>query len=261
MRCFLLIGCWLLTTSTRAQQTYAVIVGVSTYQHGSARPQGNQIQNLNFSDDDARRFYQFLRSPAGGSVPTAQMHLITNEKASRTNLLRALKLFRRAGANDRVIFYFSGHGAPGFFVPFDATPDGRANLLTHAELKEAFRASAARTKFCIADACHAGSIRRPGPAAEGTPAGALDQTSVVVFMSARANEYSLERGTLRQGVFSYFLIKGLSGMADQNRDRRVSAYELYAYVRQNVQQQTQGRQTPIAYGRFSKELPLAQVAP
>lgn len=253
MRLFFTLTILFLPVLLRAQTTYAVIVGVDVYRLEPAR------NNLRFSDDDARNFYQFLRSPVGGSVPGTNLLLLTGSRATHSNIVRALSLFACARPEDRVIFYFSGHGTPGAFVPHDFDPQ-TDRILTHQTVKAAFRASRARTKFCLADACFSGSIRTKPT--QPTSAPGLDNApNVVVFMASRPHELSVEMPRLGQGVFTHFLIKGLQGYADTDQDRQVSIYELYAYTRQGVGRLTGGRQTPIVYGRFPKDLILAQITP
>ena len=62
-------------------------------------------------------------------------------------------------------------------------------------------------------------------------------------------------------MFTYFLVRGLKGEADQNPcDGYVTADELVQYVRENVRQYAQqhGRsQTPVEYGDFQPKLVLA----
>jgi hypothetical protein len=59
---------------------------------------------------------------------------------------------------------------------------------------------------------------------------------MVLMMSSKAEETSIEYRGLRQGVFSYYLIKGLKGEANSNRDKIVTITELYDYVKKNVRQ-------------------------
>lgn len=40
---------------------------------------------------------------------------------------------------------------------------------------------------------------------------------------------------LGHGMFTYFVLKGLNGAADENHDGSVSVDELYGYVRTSVQ--------------------------
>ena len=37
----------------------------------------------------------------------------------------------------------------------------------------------------------------------------------------------------KHGMFSYFLMKGMEGDADQNKDNKITAGELHQYVQQN----------------------------
>ena len=38
------------------------------------------------------------------------------------------------------------------------------------------------------------------------------------------------------GIFSYYLMKGLEGLADQNKDKKITNGELQAYMKSNVSQ-------------------------
>ncbi len=81
-------------------QTWALIVGVSQYQF---------INSLRFASDDAFAFYNYLLSPAGGSIPQVNIQFLTNEKATLGQLDRALgNLLDFVKPNDRVFLYFAG---------------------------------------------------------------------------------------------------------------------------------------------------------
>jgi hypothetical protein len=82
----------------------AVVIGISDYQDPN-------IPDLRFADRDAEAFSNYLRSPAGGSVPEAQISILTNQKATAGNIIAALTgLVEDSKPGDRVIFSFSGHG-------------------------------------------------------------------------------------------------------------------------------------------------------
>ena len=123
-------------------QTYAVVVGIADYAALTA-----QDGDLRFADRDARQVAAFLQSKTGGQVPASQIRLLTNRQATLASIQQALTLFRKARPGDRVILYFSGHGMPGSFVPYDARAGATRSLLTYATIKAAFRQSAAATKL------------------------------------------------------------------------------------------------------------------
>ncbi|MGB3546476.1 MAG: caspase family protein [Saprospiraceae bacterium] len=243
--------------ATRAGgKVYALIVGVSTYSH---------MPVLRFPDDDAYRIYGFLKSPEGGAVPDERLKILIDEDATRANILGELRsLFRRAGPQDLVFIYFSGHGQPGAFLPIDY--NGTDNKLYHRELRELLDASPARYKLLLADACHSGSLLSARDGSEPTDILQRYYTELskaaagtALLMSSKSNETSLESSGLRQGVFSHFLIRGLKGEADRDGDRVVTMRELYQYVRERTSEYTGGLQSPLLQGDFDPMMPISVV--
>lgn len=234
---------------------YAVVVGVSRY---TAMP------SLKFTDDDALLFYSFLRSPEGGALPDEQISVLIDEAATRENVLRTMRqFFLKADANDVVLFYFSGHGLEGCFLPVDF--DGYNNKLRHEEIKQVLMQSKAKHKLCIADACHSGTLNY-GLAAKGpTPASmaryyqAFEESNggVALLMSSKAEELSLEDHGLRQGIFTYYLLQGLKGKANANGDHLITIRELYTYVHSRVREYTTNVQTPVLTGVYDDNMPVA----
>ncbi len=235
------------------QETFVVIVGVSDYKN---------YKDLTYCDDDAYAFRSFLLSPEGGSVPSEHITLLLDSQATRANILRAMRIqFGKAREQDKIIFYFSGHGGIGAFCPYDVNSKEGSNLLEHKEIKRAFRRSKASNKICLADACYSGSIRKKGSdrnieeeaaailmqielEAETRDDGRSD-ARVAVFMSSRGYENSLEESDLKQGIFTYFLINGMTGLADANNNMQITYGELFNYVNNSVSRHTNGKQHPV----------------
>lgn len=234
---------------------FAVVVGVGKYKTMPA---------LQFTDDDAYRFYTFLKSPEGGALNDNQITLLLDEKATRDNILRSMQqFFLRADENDVVLFYFSGHGLNGSFLPVDF--DGYNNKLRHDEVRQLLLKSKAKHKLCIADACHSGSLsyglvaKGPAPVTLDSYYQAFEESEggIALLMSSKAEELSLEDHGLRQGVFTYYLMDGLKGKADNNNDRLVNIQEIYQYVFRQVRTYTSGVQTPVLTGDFDNAMPVS----
>lgn len=235
---------------------WAVIVGVGRY---TAMP------SLKFTDDDAYRFYSFLKSPEGGALPDNQISVLVDEAATREGILRTMReYFLKADANDVVLLYFSGHGLDGCFLPVDY--DGYNNKLRHDEVKAIFKQSKAKHKLCIADACHSGSLNYNGMASRGPAPVTLDRYyrafeetdgGIALLMSSKAEELSLEDHGLRQGVFTYYVLRGLKGAADSNGDYIVTVRELYNFIHGKVREYTANVQTPVLTGDFDDDMPVA----
>lgn len=241
-------------------KVYAVIVGVAKYNHS---------QSLQYADDDAYKIYAHLKSPEGGALPEKQIVRLIDEDASKENIIEALEsLFARADGNDLILFYFSGHGRYGAFVAFDSDNPAESALY-HTDISEIMKNSKAKHKIVIADACHSGSLKS---STRGTPASdiisgyyeTLDNSTggsgTAILVSSKAEETSEERSGIRQGVFSFYLIKGLSGEADTDDDKVVSLDELYRFVRINTMKYTNNAQTPTLNGSgYDPEMPLSIV--
>ncbi|MEY3052766.1 MAG: hypothetical protein RLY31_2551 [Bacteroidota bacterium] len=243
-------------------RVWAVVIGISHYPHMPA---------LRYADDDAYRFYAFLRSPAGGAVSEDQVRLLVDEHATLEHIRIALAgVSAAAGPHDVLLVYYSGHGLEGAFVPSDF--DGVSHLLPHTELRNILGKSKARNKVLISDACHAGSMMST-PAgrdwvARGTMAADVSRyyealmssgAGWAMLLSSRESEISLEDSSLRAGVFSHFLVRGLSGEADLDLDRLVSLQEIYNFVKAGVRRYSAGAQSPMLAGNYDPAMPLSVV--
>jgi uncharacterized caspase-like protein len=203
-----------------------------------------------------------LKSLEGGALPDEQVRILIDEEATRSNIIGTLEeVFSQAGPNDLVIFYFSGHGLNGSFLPIDF--DGFNNKIAHEEIAAAFNKTKARFKLCLADACHSGSLLAMR---SGEPEPVLSQyyatlakavSGTALLMSSKADETSLESSGLRQGVFSHFLIRGLKGEADANKDHVVTVAELFDFINKNVRDYTGNRQSPVIKGTYDPQMPVS----
>lgn len=234
---------------------WAVIVGVANYNH---------MPSLRYTDDDAYRFYAFLKSPEGGALPENQIKILVDENAKKSTILKEMQtLYMQADADDVVMFYFSGHGLEGSFIPSDY--DGYNNQLYHKEINQVLDASTAKHKVCFADACHAGSFDIAAKTAYGA---SLDnfyssftqsQGGTALLLSSKAEEVSLEYSGLRQGIFSHFLMRGLAGESNVNNDKLVTLGELSDYVQREVKSYTAGKQSPRIIGDSDLTMPVAML--
>ncbi|NJC26492.1 caspase family protein [Neolewinella antarctica] len=245
-----------------AVKVWAVVVGAARYRH---------LRTLKYTDDDAYHLYAFLKSVEGGALPDEQIKILIDEDATQANINLAMHdIFQRADENDVVLFYFSGHGLPGAFLPVDY--DGVNNRLEHYQLRDALLTSRAKHKLVIADACHSGSLggtEENAFAAKNGGAGEALQayyqgletarSSTALLLSSKGEEISLEDGGLRSGIFSHYLIRGMKGEADQNADRLVSIDELFGFVHREVRRYTGNIQTPTLTGVYDGLMPVAVV--
>lgn len=231
-------------------EVYVLLVGVSNYV--------NHKEPLQYPDNDALNLFAFLRSPEGGAIPSGNIINLVDKVATRRNILDSLNaILSKVTKKDMVIFYFSGHGIKGAFLPIDY--DGTfEKVVYHQEIYSALQKSDAQFKMCIADACHAGSMQEQKGFDYGSnrtdfyQQNQEVQSDFAMFLSSTSSENSAEADRLQQSVFSYYLIKGLEGEADANRDKRISIQELFNFVRERVRRFTENRQSPTLTGQFDR---------
>lgn len=253
-------------------QRYAVVIGVAHYKFA-----GSGMQNLAYADTDAAAFRDFLLLAHGGNVRAANVRLLLNEDATLDNVKEALTRFlAQVQPEDTVVLYLNLHGGydpadpqSKYLLTYDSDPRDMANsALAVADLPNLL-SNYVKTKHIVtfADSCHSLRIGEASPT-NVKPANLVNQYLV------RASEISglaaLEASDIGEisgeghkwedhGVFTYYLLKGLSGEADLNHDGTVSARELFSYVQQQVSKATHDAQLPISAIGWNNDVALAGV--
>jgi tetratricopeptide (TPR) repeat protein len=257
------------STNPPVHQTRAVVVGISNYQDPA-------IPDLRFAHRDAQAFADWLRSPAGGSVPRDNIVVLLNEKATLGKVAMAIwSLIDQCQPSDQAVIYFSGHGdvesktvaQPGYWLCWDSPPyaymsGGCFNVRDLQDIISTLSQTNNARVLVISDACHAGKLA-------GSEAGGAQITAAnfakryaneVKVLSCQPNEFSLEgmQWGGGRGCFSYHLTDGLYGLADRNSDATVSLLELENYIEDRVPAETAPHpQLPFVVG--DKMMHLARV--
>jgi protein O-mannosyl-transferase len=246
-------------------QTYALLVGISKY----AKPE----LALQFADADASVFGKLLESPRGGSVPSNNVLLLTDEKATTAAVRNGFQDFlkRRAGKNDTVVIVIAGHGTvevPGsknaFILTYDSDPqDLTSTALAVDELQSLFEEQLSKVGrvLLFVDVCKAGTVGTIHNTTVNSNVQQLGDIQGDLFglLASRPREVSLEGPEFGggHGVFSYYVIKGLEGAADANKDGVVDADELIKYVSDQVPMATANKQHPREFGTYDNMMRLS----
>src|ERR1700733_15017387 len=246
-------------------QTYALLVGVSKY----AKPD----LSLQFANADANVFSKLLQSPLGGSVPSENIFLLTDEKATTAAVRNGFQDFlkRRAGKKDTVVILIAGHGTvetPGsknaFILTYDSDPqDLNSTALGMDELQTLFEEQLSKVGrvLLFVDVCKAGTVGTIHNTTVNSNVQQLGDIQGDLFglLASRPREVSREGPEFGggHGVFSYYVIKGLEGAADANKDGVVDADELIKYVSEQVPMATANKQHPREFGTYDNMMRLS----
>lgn|GEM_PF-5713515 len=232
---------------------WALIVGISRYRQDD--------WNLRYAHRDAQALADLIRSPAGGGYAAERVHLLTDEQATTAALTHGLRTFLKKPAEDDIVMlYFACHGcADGersdnhYLLTHDTDPkDIAATALPMREINFALQKTLyAKRIMVFVDSCHSGELTLEegtrsrdigGSAAflKHLPASKPGGKQVAFLTSARENQksYENERWGGGHGVFTYYLLRGMSGEADgypnTARNHEVTVGELFNYVINNV---------------------------
>ncbi|MFZ5866873.1 MAG: caspase family protein [Thermodesulfobacteriota bacterium] len=245
-------------------ELYALFVGIGKYKNSS-------IPALNFPAKDAKDFAALLKAQKHLFKKT-NVKVLLDEQATRSELEKYLYYqMRKAGKNDTILIFLSGHGAADpyrpdefFFLSHEADPEFlEATSLNMSGLRFLKGLDCPRVVL-IADSCHAGGFSKERTKAlvnyRNFVRDFTASSGKVVISSSRPDQSSLEMPDLSNGVFTHFFIEALKGKGDQDSDGIVTINEAYNYVYSRTKDVTKGAQHPQFEGTVEGLFPLAAVA-
>ena len=219
--------------------TVAIVIGIEKYEKVVSSP---------YSNLDAKYFSQYAKKIA----KSQNIITLVDEKATRnesiTALVKHLKSKVKKEETDVYIF-FSGHGlAANEKDLYLMTRDSDSDLLEFTALnrKEIIKIVAdfkPKSVTMFLDTCYSGVSRKGEQlVASARPirvkvADDLDiPNNFNIFSASQASQVSSSIDKAKQGIFSYYLMKGLEGNADSNKDRNITNQEMINYLQDKVSQ-------------------------
>jgi uncharacterized caspase-like protein len=255
-----------------SNNVYAVVVGINDYP---------RLPKLKYAVNDAREFYRLLIET--NRIPPQNINLILNEEATIINLRSALGTGLRsaAGVDDMVLIFFAGHGTTEpdsenpdgdglekYLLAYDTQPgDLYSTAIPMREISHILKRIKSERLIFISDACYSGAaggrtVNITGARSridEGFLSRVAQGKGKVIISASAANEVSVEEDELRHGVFTYYLLEGLRGAADTDRDGTITVEEAYRYVSEKVPRATGQEQHPVKKGSVEGSLVMSIV--
>jgi WD40 repeat protein/pimeloyl-ACP methyl ester carboxylesterase len=251
----------------------AVVIGINQY--------GGGLPELSTATNDAKAVADILQLKHGYEVV-----LLIDEEASATRINHLLReeLPNRLKADDRLLFYFAGHGIAmngkdgpeGYLLPHDAKIEDSSSYMPMADLQVALSSLSCRHFLGLLDCCFAGAFRWSStrcigeavkvlhreryyryikdPAWQVIASAASDQTAADTFSLSGERDH-----VGKNSPFAAALIEALKGKADVSPpaangkpagDGVITATELSMYLRDSVEVGREGecrRQTPVSW--------------
>jgi WD40 repeat protein len=222
-------------TAAKAVSLHLLVIGINRYQ--------NPGLNLNFSVPDATGVVNYFQQNGRRLFRDVTITQLIDAEATRLNILAAFqKLRQKAQPQDVVIVYFAGHGDlradQWYFIPYELThpetdEEVIAKGISSGMLSDEAVKIRAQKFLLLVDACKSGSLLTAFRGFEDRKALAqlARAAGIHVIAASTKDQIAAEVQELGHGVFTYLVLKGLSGDAvTQASGGAVTVRGLLAYL-------------------------------
>ena len=243
----------LLTTALGSaiyDDSWALVVGINDY---------DTVQDLNYAVEDALAIKNMLINQYG--FKRSNVRYLIDKEATQSNIKKELSnLRKKVGENDRVVFYFAGHGETeelgidegdiGFLLPSDADADDLYySAIDMEELKRISKMSKAKHMLFLVDACYGGlaavNTRSLSTSSPNYIDKIKEESARQVITAGGKEEKVIEKDEWEHSAFTKNLLAGLKdNKADQNQDGYITGSEIGLYLQEKVSFDTENYQTP-----------------
>ena len=245
-----------------SRDAVAIIIGIEKYK---------RVAMADYANADAQDFYDYA-SRALGIMPE-NIKLLVDDGADDVEILQAfqnwLPLKVKKGKTDVYVF-FSGHGYPSedgkglYFLPYGVDKNYMdRTAVKQKEVVTALQAVQPKSVTMFIDSCYSGQTRGGDTLVAGSKPIALKQSETAypsdftVITASTFDQISWSSPELKHGIFSYYLMKGMEGDADLNKDSKITVAEMQEYLIDMVGRQAMGmnrKQQPQLFGDPDKVL-------
>lgn len=227
------------TPNFKQPNAYAVVIGISQYRE-------EVIPKVPYAVKDAEAVAQLLETQAG--IPKSQIKLLTDSKATLADFRNHIGdwLRMRVKPNSTVYVYYAGHGTPNpktgeaYLVPWEGHPDFPSGLYPFNEMYVTLNKLPAKEVVVLLDSCFSGATGRSVLAKGARPMvisvenPLLAGGKVVVLAAASGAQISSDYVDRGHGLFTYYLLLGLQGGADEDANGVITVEETYKFVKETV---------------------------
>jgi len=219
----------------------AVVIGIADYR---------SLPKADYANDDARAFYDYAIRALG--VKAENIKLLVDGDAEEAEILKTFRTWvpSRVKSTTDVYVYYSGHGLP--------MPDGKGlyllplradreviddTAIPFSKINAALQLAKARSVTIFMDACYSGQARSGETlVASARPISLRTENRLfpdgfTVITASQHDQISSSSPDLQHGIFSYYLMRGMEGDADANKDGKITLGEMQAYLAENVGRQ------------------------
>ena len=241
-----------------------LFVGVDKYQ-------STLVSNLSCSVRDAQALHALFSDTFGESESV----LLTNEQATRSACLNAIRSLHQTNHDDVVVIAFSGHGSDSHhLITHDADPLSLDATAIHLdELTALFSQIPAANVLLLLDCCFAGGAGAKvfhAPVAMKEPSSAeallvkISGKGRVIFTAATADQEAIEDRRRGHSLFTFYVIEAFRGAPEVLNAGSIPMLRLFEFVTRSVTdgaRKFRHRQDPTVKGAIEGELIFPVLTP
>ena len=202
------------------------------------------VPGVKFAVHDAEVVADYFRTVVG--VPGRQIKVVTNDHALKADLAEVFEnwLPEHVGSDSMVLVFFSGRAIMDpstgavLLIPHDGSPTPSPRLFSLRRLQAALARLSIQRAVLMLDVSLTVS---PSSVSQNhrdpvwdTGGLALRDGKLVQILGIHGIQEAHQYEQGRHGLFTYYLLKGLGGTADKDRDGFVAVGELFDYLRTQV---------------------------
>jgi hypothetical protein len=215
----------------------AIIIGIQDYL---------RVPKAEFAKDDAQAFYDYaLRL----GIRPDNINMMLDSKADDVSIVKAFKNWlpsRVTKDKTDVYVFFSGHGLPSddgklYLLPYGVDKDLlERTAVAQKEVVNLLQAARPKSVTMFIDSCYSGQTRGGEQLlASARPVSIMVSEKAypdnfTVMSASASSQISSSSPDLKHGIFSYYLMKGLEGDADDNKDGTITIGKLQSYLSEKV---------------------------
>jgi hypothetical protein len=194
---------------------FGLVIGNEDYSSYQVGTESNI--NVNYAENDAKVFDQYLRKTLG--IPDENITLLLNATAGQINqaLAKMTALAKAYDGQAEFIFYYAGHGLPDektgepYLMPVDVTSADLTYAIPLQEVYETFTDYQSGKVTLFLDACFSGGARNEALLASRSirirPKSPFVMGNLIVFSASRGDQTAYAYDEQNHGMFTYHLLK------------------------------------------------------
>ena len=235
----------------------AIVIGIENY---------DIAPKASYANRDAEFFTEYLKRMFG--VPKQNLIILRDEEAKLIKFFSILEKWlpgvAGSGGKDIYVFY-AGHGLSSndgkelYLLTHDSDPDLlKRTAIMRSDLFSLINDQKPKSVTIFFDTCYSGPSRDGEmliASARPIRIVAEDEDNIPsnfsVFSAAKNDQISSSISEIKHGIFSYYLMKGLEGESDSNKDRKITNQEMIDYLNLNVKKiaaKAGRKQNPVLSG-------------